>query len=498
MKNRLFAALSAAALCLTALPLNASTAEGAAIPEWVPNDMESMTMFLNSYGKVHMEDDLVCIIYQEYTASGKSFTPAATVTADTGEAVAVEPLYHEQLTDVEWGYHYEIMLYQAVQGATLETCLTVQDGETVSSEAVRSFSITTAGTVYQNGIGAWLPDCLSEFNDYVEDHGTLSLHDGYIVHCVTINYSTGAEMTFDQSGTGAIEKVMTSYCERMYAGAAPVGDSSYFVEVYRPVEDGTLTLSWTVAIPWAPVIEPDATVTKTYAISEGGTQIEEVTAPEPVTEGDADGDGTFDVRDVVVLQKWLLCVPDTTVTTAADMDGSGTIDVFDLALMKRALTKTPEPVPQTGDVQEALVALNDIREDAAEHKDWVGRIARSGREYGAILMLDGELTDDASFYDTHAYLVIESAAGGGNRFSTIDSMTVEDGKLVVKTTTRIPQIATPDMLYRRYTYEVSRAAIEGVDEVVFEDTSSTYPYEDEGEVRKWYQAWLDETMAAKN
>lgn len=497
MKTRLFAALSAAALCLTALPLNASAVVVMpTAPASVPTDTASAVQFRNTYGAVHIEDGRLCIVNSYYAGNEPTVTPVAQV-LDSTAFVTMDPIYHETYQD-QMGFGYDVAVYEPAPNTTFDTYLLYETNGETKTYYRRSFTTDADGKITQTDIGAWVPDSEAEFDAFVEENGTVSLHDGYIVHCVTINYSTGAEMSFDQSGTGAIEKVMTSDCNTRYAGEAPVGGASYFVEVYRPVEDGTLTLSWTVAIPWAPELDPDSTVTKTYAISEGGTQIEEVTAPEPVAEGDADGNGAFDVRDVVVLQKWLLCVPDTTVTTAADMDGSGTIDVFDLALMKRALTKTPEPVPQTGDVQEALVALNDIREDAAEHKDWVGKIARSGREYGAILMLDGELTDDASFYDTHAYLVIESAAGAGNRFSIIDSMTVEDGKLVVKTKTLIPQIATPDLLYRRYTYEVSRDAIEGVDEVVFEDTSSTYPYEDEGEVRKWYQAWLDETMAAEN
>lgn len=59
---------------------------------------------------------------------------------------------------------------------------------------------------------------------------------------------------------------------------------------------------------------------------------------EPAT-GDANGDGEFNVSDVVILQKWLLAVPDTHFADwrAANFYPDDRLDVFDLCLMKRAL-----------------------------------------------------------------------------------------------------------------------------------------------------------------
>ena len=64
--------------------------------------------------------------------------------------------------------------------------------------------------------------------------------------------------------------------------------------------------------------------------------LQEVT--EDVT-GDVNDDGIFDVADVVLLQKWLLAVPDTHLANwkAADLCEDDILDVFDLCLMKRAL-----------------------------------------------------------------------------------------------------------------------------------------------------------------
>ena len=58
-----------------------------------------------------------------------------------------------------------------------------------------------------------------------------------------------------------------------------------------------------------------------------------------ITEGDVNGDGKVTVADAVLLQKWLLAVPDTNLTNwkAADLCNDNRLDMFDLCLMRRKL-----------------------------------------------------------------------------------------------------------------------------------------------------------------
>ncbi|MBQ9897914.1 MAG: discoidin domain-containing protein [Ruminococcus sp.] len=62
---------------------------------------------------------------------------------------------------------------------------------------------------------------------------------------------------------------------------------------------------------------------------------------DPVTEvaGDVNADGEFNVADAVLLQKWLLGVPDTVLVNwqAADICGDGILDIFDLCAMRQLL-----------------------------------------------------------------------------------------------------------------------------------------------------------------
>lgn len=61
--------------------------------------------------------------------------------------------------------------------------------------------------------------------------------------------------------------------------------------------------------------------------------------PYTYIKGDVNGDGEFNISDVVLLQKWLLAVPDTHLSQwqAADLCKDERLDVFDLCLMKREL-----------------------------------------------------------------------------------------------------------------------------------------------------------------
>lgn len=66
--------------------------------------------------------------------------------------------------------------------------------------------------------------------------------------------------------------------------------------------------------------------------------------------GDVNADGTFSVADVVLLQKWILAVPDTALDDwkAADLYEDDKLNVLDLCMMKRLLLDQQEPADTIG------------------------------------------------------------------------------------------------------------------------------------------------------
>ena len=74
-----------------------------------------------------------------------------------------------------------------------------------------------------------------------------------------------------------------------------------------------------------------------YALNEISYVIEpQGAAPQKVI-GDVDADGAFGLRDIIMMQKYLLNAGTLTDPEAGDLHEDGMIDVFDLALLKRLL-----------------------------------------------------------------------------------------------------------------------------------------------------------------
>ncbi len=62
--------------------------------------------------------------------------------------------------------------------------------------------------------------------------------------------------------------------------------------------------------------------------------------------GDVNGDNEFDINDLVLLRKWLLAIPDITLSDweAGDMNGDKKLNVFDFCVMLSSLTEQYHPI----------------------------------------------------------------------------------------------------------------------------------------------------------
>ncbi len=73
-------------------------------------------------------------------------------------------------------------------------------------------------------------------------------------------------------------------------------------------------------------------------------ELESVEVKADTVDGDVNSDGEFAVSDAVLLQRWLLGVPDTKLNDwrSADLCSDGKLDVFDLCFMKKKLLSGQE------------------------------------------------------------------------------------------------------------------------------------------------------------
>ena len=111
------------------------------------------------------------------------------------------------------------------------------------------------------------------------------------------------------------------------------------------------TVNYVIAVkpyeaPTEPTTEPSIETTTApteLTTDETVSTTEEPNTPLPVT-GDVNADGELGVSDVILVQKYLLCIEPMTAeqSEAADLNADGCVDVFDLALLKRELLKTDD------------------------------------------------------------------------------------------------------------------------------------------------------------
>lgn len=222
------------------------------------------------------------------------------------------------------------------------------------------------------------------------------------------------------------------------------------------------------------------------------------TAEEAIS-GDVNSDGEFNISDVVLLQKWLLAVPDTHLENwkAADLCDDDILDVFDLCLMKRALIEKMNDEPQNVDTTFKFQSVTDVRYNDDNHTKWTGFVARSENDLiNIITENEGISADKASIegidsntFKDKSVVIVYSICTAGNSYSIIDNISVKDTGIDVSTTSKKPMIATPDMLLRRYIYLIDKNAVTNVNGFTFNDTASYYQYEEESDVIKWFKDW---------
>lgn len=184
----------------------------------------------------------------------------------------------------------------------------------------------------------WLPATMDDYEAFIAENESVSVHGKYIVYCDEINYSTGDEVILEQLGTAEIKKV------KEYSISSdeplPAGSQSHVVYVYEAISAGTIKITISQGRPWDSEQTKNVKDVGYYKIDESMSiiEIDESEFTEPV-KGDVNADGKFSVADVVMLQKWLICVHDVTLSNwkAADLCEDGVLNVFDLCMMKYEL-----------------------------------------------------------------------------------------------------------------------------------------------------------------
>lgn len=152
--------------------------------------------------------------------------------------------------------------------------------------------------------------------------------------------------------------------------------------------------------------------------------------------GNANNDGSFNVADVVLLQKWILAVPNTDLANwkAADFYDDQILNVFDLCLMKRALIEKLDGTPELDDpeVREILFGYADAASDESKPMSEI-RIAMKCKAFcpaGETLNVDVARLgfSDSQIYEGNSFLYKYFIRSGENWQKLNDERLIVNGK----------------------------------------------------------------------
>ncbi len=188
------------------------------------------------------------------------------------------------------------------------------------------------------------------FPDVTKKNGTITLYAQWKINTVTLKFNTNGGIIADDSKYYADENG-NIYITSSKKIAAPVWEYGYKdknglynASTLKLSRSGYTFLGWSLSKTDETIYDQDdSSVSANDLFPDIKTKSGEVLLyarwEKNEVIGDCNADGELTVADTVLLQKWLLSVPDTKLSDwkAADLCEDGVIDVFDLAMMKRAL-----------------------------------------------------------------------------------------------------------------------------------------------------------------
>ena len=277
--------ISAMALTLSSIGgIQAFAADTSKLPDWVPDSHEEADEFYNTYGSTRIQDGLICIALpkadnREYNISAK------TDTASELSRKSFSPSYNS--CDIE------IVVYEPSKDCNLE--IEVTESFKGKEERIQNytFEIDEKGNITETDIFSFLPDCNTEFEDFIKKYGTASVHGEYIVYAPQIGYDFMCDYIMNQDGTAELEEV--AVVDILRGLKKFIGDNTDTIFLYTPVSEGVVDVNWIVSEEY---INGDETgiytqsdIKRKFEIDENG-KIKDITA-ELIT-GDLNKDGKVD------------------------------------------------------------------------------------------------------------------------------------------------------------------------------------------------------------
>ncbi|WP_024861935.1 dockerin type I domain-containing protein [Ruminococcus flavefaciens] len=258
--------------------------KGAAVslPEWVPTDPESALEFRNTYGAVHIQNGLICIVYPNRAEKGKSSDTYGYELRTDGNSRQI--LKHDIYLSDNTETCFEVFVYQPqVQGdltlKLVDPHVQVKPSEKETGDnwepptvAEYTFTVDKELNITETDIYSWLPDCEKEYWDYAEKNSHLSVKDNYVVFCLSHNAGTAYDWTQKDKGTECFKLETTSSCTPLTSVPLDGGQVNT-IYVYKAVKDGYDKISYYFGEVFSDDYEDKKPLVADCAVINGGQNI---------------------------------------------------------------------------------------------------------------------------------------------------------------------------------------------------------------------------------
>lgn len=149
--------------------------------------------------------------------------------------------------------------------------------------------------------------------------------------------------SYDQSWVKVSNDTLASTMEKMYTSSSMTADDIMDFYMVKALKDGEVTVNVGYEL-MIDLVTDKPGYDHNLVIENPGYDLliengifRRANKKVSAVKGDANGDGEFNISDVVMLQKWLLGAGDLTCWENVDLCKDGIIDAFDLSLLKREL-----------------------------------------------------------------------------------------------------------------------------------------------------------------
>ena len=237
--------------------------------------------------------------------------------------------YGDVIADVQYKRYYSYLV-EVKNGETTVTCQDLYHPD----ETVYDLSSCVTDGGFYSFVNGMLPNVETGNDRYF----TTIYENNKVSSLFCLSYPYSEETRFNTISTS--DKTVAGHSMSLSAKSAPDAGDRQMVYIASASSDGEVTLTANEKEEYDLIVE------------NGVFRYRFEPDIQPYRMGDVNNDGEFNVADVVLLQKWLLAVPDTHLANwkAVDFCNDNVLNVFDLCLMKRELlekVQTPISVTMT-------------------------------------------------------------------------------------------------------------------------------------------------------